>query len=113
MSKSVVAGLAGAVVALGLAVVPAQAQSAPTASELCGWAPRESLTAIGTIVKSKAAVHTGPGQECLVTEHRALNSPVEIFCKYRNSAQNIWYNTTFGWIYSPYIDIDRGTVATC
>ncbi|MFE9093381.1 hypothetical protein [Streptomyces sp. NPDC007264] len=64
----------------------------------------------GTVTKDRAAVHNGPAAECKVTGHRALNSGVEIYCKYTNGAGNLWYYTTFGWIYSSYVRVDRVSV---
>ncbi|MFI1789711.1 hypothetical protein ACH40D_14830 [Streptomyces olivaceoviridis] len=112
-----VVGAAGAVLALGISVTPAQAaQSAPAASPPravqanCGWEGPDVVHAEGTIIKDRAAVHTGPAAECRVTDHRSLNNGVEIYCKYTNTAGSLWYYTKFGWIYSPYIRVDKVSV---
>ncbi|MGW3681555.1 hypothetical protein [Streptomyces prasinus] len=103
---------AGAAMVLALSGVPAQAaQSAPT--EFCGWAGTDVLTASGLITKDKSAVHNGPAAKCDVTSYRAYGSRVEIYCKYTNDVGNLWYSTTFGWIYSPYVKVDRGSAAWC
>lgn len=105
---------AGATLALALSFTPAQAaQSGPAVMESCNWSANEMLTASGTIVKSEAAVHDGPAAKCKVTSHRALDSRVEIYCWYLNDVGHRWYSTTFGWIYSPYIKVDRGTAVRC
>ncbi|MET9144575.1 MULTISPECIES: hypothetical protein [unclassified Streptomyces] len=119
-----VAGAVGALVALGLSAVPAQAaQPAPASAppgvrERCGWAGPEVVYALGTVVKDRAAVHNGPAADCTVTGHRALNTGVEIYCKYTNTAGSLWYYTPVGWIYSPYIRVDKvsvppGHIASC
>ncbi len=103
---------AGTGMVLMLSVSPVQAaQPAPT--EPCGWAVRDVLTASGLITKDKAAVHNGPAAACRVTGHRAYDSRVEVYCKYTNDVGNLWYSTTFGWIHSPYVAIDRGSAARC
>ncbi|MCX4417795.1 hypothetical protein OOK43_31645 [[Kitasatospora] papulosa] len=87
------------------------------ALEACGWTPEEVVTAEGRVTKSNAAVHDGPGAECDVTRHLALNSGIEIFCVYFNDFDNRWYYTTLGWVYGNYVTITRtsqpGGLARC
>lgn len=105
---------AGTVLALALSVAPAHAaQSAAAPAESCGWFADDVLTASGIITKRNAAVHNGPAARCRVTDHRPLNSRVEVYCWYVNDAGNLWYSTTFGWIYRPYVEIDRGAPEAC
>ncbi|MFE6871276.1 hypothetical protein ACFVFS_32550 [Kitasatospora sp. NPDC057692] len=114
MRKIAATGAVGAALVLGLATAPAQAaQPAPPSwspqslAALCPWTGIDLVTAEGTIVKDQAAVHNGPAASCKVIGHRPLYSGVEILCKYVNSSGNLWYATTIGWIYGPYVRVDK------
>lgn len=107
-------GVPTVLLALGLSVVPAQAaqpagpgQSTRAASDSCGWGGDEVVHALGTVVKDRAAVHDGPAGKCAVTRYLALNSRVEIYCDHVNDSGNLWYYTTTGWIYAPYVKVTK------
>ncbi|URM90462.1 hypothetical protein LUW75_11130 [Streptomyces sp. MRC013] len=110
-------GLPIVLLALGLFTVPAQAgqpapsgQSSRSASDSCGWRGEEVVHALGVIVKERAAVHNGPAAKCPVTRHLAHNRGVEIYCEHVNNSGNLWYYTTTGWIYSPYVKVTKVAV---
>ncbi|WP_422739530.1 hypothetical protein ACN263_10045 [Micromonospora sp. WMMD729] len=111
MNRTFVALLAGLLLAPAAAApavastgVPAQAGPIGTQASCSIYVPLKEHT-LAYVVKDKAAVHTGPAENCYVHAHLAYGTDVVIQARYRNSANNLWYETDRGWIYSPYVEI--------